>query len=132
MSAGGLPRASRRWPMYLSTIDNPHGANTTDTAAGKPRRTLFLLSGNVFALGTVSLITDISAEMVTAVLPIYLVLGLHLSPALYGVVDGTYPGATAVLRLAGGYLADRVHRRKLIAGFGYGLSAVAKLGLLAV
>ncbi|MEU4191867.1 MFS transporter [Kribbella sp. NPDC026611] len=111
--------------MYLSTIDRPHDA--------KPSRgrALFLLSGNVFALGAVSLVTDISSEMVTAVLPVYLMIGLHLSPAAYGVVDGTYTGATALLRLVGGYVADRTHQRKFVAGLGYGLSAVAKLGLLA-
>ncbi|WP_033292468.1 MFS transporter [Amycolatopsis jejuensis] len=113
--------------MYLSTVDNPH----RDAPEPPRNRALFLVSGNVFALGAVSLVTDISSEMVTAVLPVYLVLGLHLSPALYGVVDATYTGATALLRLAGGYVADRVRRRKLIAGLGYGLSAVAKLGLLA-
>jgi len=111
--------------VYLSTIDQPHTEKRTRG------RALFLLSGNVFALGAVSLVTDISSEMVTAVLPVYLVVGLHLSPALYGVVDGAYTGATALLRLAGGYVADVVRRRKLIAGLGYGLSAVAKLGLLA-
>jgi MFS family permease len=115
--------------VYLSTIDHPH---TGKDGRKPPRgRALFLLGGNVFALGAVSLVTDVSSEMVTAVLPVYLVLGLHLSPALYGVVDGTYTGATALLRLAGGYVADLVRRRKLIAGLGYGLSAVAKLGLLA-
>ncbi|QNE23228.1 MFS transporter [Kribbella qitaiheensis] len=93
---------------------------------------MLLLSGNVFALGAVSLITDISSAMVTAVLPVYLVLGLHLSPTVYGLVDGTYTGATALLRLVGGYIADRARRRKFVAGIGYGLSAVAKLGLLAV
>ena len=86
--------------------------------------------GNVVALGTVSLFTDISSEMVTAVLPAYLVLGLHLSLISYGVLDGLYTGATAFTRLAGGYLADRLARRKLIAGLGYGLSAVSKVGLL--
>jgi MFS family permease len=116
--------------VYLSTIDHPH---TADDAPKPPRkRALFLLSGNVLALGAVSLVTDVSSEMVTAVLPVYLLLGLHLSPAVYGLVDGTYTGATALLRLAGGYTADRVRRRKLTAGLGYGLSAVAKLGLLAV
>ena len=85
-------------------------------------------TGNVVALGPVSLITDISSEMVTAVLPVYLVLGLHLSLAAYGVLDGVYTGATALLRLLGGYVADRFRRRKLVAGLGYGLSAVAKLG----
>ncbi|MFF0268280.1 MFS transporter [Kribbella sp. NPDC004536] len=110
--------------VYLSSIDRPHAARTS-------RRALFLVSGNVFALGAVSLITDVSSEMVTAVLPVYLMIGLHLSPAAYGVVDGTYTGATAVLRLVGGYVADRARRRKVVAGLGYGLSAVAKLGLLA-
>ncbi|XVV06473.1 MFS transporter [Actinosynnema sp. CA-248983] len=104
--------------MYLSTIDR------TKTAGWKG------LSANVFALGTVSLVTDVSSEMVTAVLPLYLVIGLQLSPAAYGVVDGLYTGATTVLRLVGGYLADRTTKRKAVAGFGYGLSAVAKLGLL--
>ncbi len=86
--------------------------------------------GNVLALGTVSLLTDISAEMVTAVLPAYLVLGLHLSLVQYGVLDGIYTGATAVTRLVGGYLADRWRRRKAVAGVGYALSALAKVGLL--
>lgn len=111
--------------MYLSSIDRPHAARSSR------RRALFLVSGNVFALGAVSLITDISSEMVTAVLPVYLMIGLHLSPTVYGVVDGTHTGATALLRLVGGYVADRARRRKFIAGLGYGLSAVAKLGLLA-
>ncbi|WP_202876375.1 MFS transporter [Kribbella sp. VKM Ac-2566] len=109
--------------VYLSSIDRPHAAHPSR------RRSLFLVSGNVFALGAVSLITDISSEMVTAVLPVYLMIGLHLSPAVYGVVDGTYTGATALLRLVGGYVADRTRRRKFIAGLGYGFSAVAKLGL---
>lgn len=86
--------------------------------------------GNVLALGTVSLVTDVSAEMVSAVLPAYLVLGLHLSVAQYGVLDGLYTGATALTRLLGGYLADRFRRRKVVALVGYGLSAVAKIGLL--
>ncbi|MGY0236285.1 MFS transporter [Longispora urticae] len=109
--------------MYLSTV-RP-GASVE----GAPARRF--VTGNVLALGLVSLVTDISAEMVTAVLPAYLVLGLHLSIAQYGVVDGLYTGATALTRLAGGYVADRFRLRKLVAGLGYGLSAVAKLGLLA-
>ncbi|MDT5031781.1 MAG: hypothetical protein QOC94_1952 [Actinoplanes sp.] len=89
------------------------------------------IAGNVLALGAVSLITDVSSEMVTAVLPLYLVIGLGLGPAAYGLVDGLYTGATALLRLAGGYLADRVRRRKLIAGIGYAMSTAARIALLA-
>lgn len=84
----------------------------------------------MLALGAVSLVTDISSEMVVAVLPIYLVVGLNLSPAAYGVIDGVYTGATALLRILGGYVADRTQHRKFIAGLGYGISCVAKLGLL--
>jgi len=88
-------------------------------------------AGNVIALGLVSLFTDVSSEMVTAVLPAYLVLGLHLSFAQYGILDGLYTGATAFTRLLGGYCADRFASRKLVAGIGYGMSALAKAGLLA-
>ncbi|MGK5739383.1 MFS transporter [Micromonospora sp. URMC 103] len=115
--------------MYLSTVSRP----TTDPPGHGPRptgRRVALVSGNVVALGTVSLITDVSAEMVTAVLPLYLVLGLQLSPLAFGVVDGVYTGATALLRVVGGFVADRFRRRKLVAGLGYALSAFAKLGLL--
>ncbi|OKK01611.1 MFS transporter [Amycolatopsis sp. CB00013] len=111
--------------MYLSTIGR------REHPGGVSKKSFALLGGNVFALGTVSLVTDVSSEMVTAVLPVYLVLGLHLGPAAYGVVDGLYTGATALLRLVGGYVADRVRRRKAVAGLGYAMSAVAKLGLVA-
>ncbi|KUJ67331.1 MFS transporter [Streptomyces albus subsp. albus] len=100
-------------------------------AAGRRAGSGRAVGANVLALGAVSLITDISAEMVTAVLPLYFVLTLQLGPAAYGVMDGLYTGATALLRLAGGYLADRTRRRKAVAGAGYGISAAAKLGLLA-
>ncbi|MFJ7960340.1 MFS transporter [Streptomyces sp. NPDC096319] len=115
-------------PCRLSSLPP---SDTAPGAQGPGRRWRFV-GGNVLALGTVSLITDVSAEMVTAVLPLYLVVGLQLSPAAYGVLDGLNTGATALLRVVGGYVADRVNRRKAVAGAGYGLSALAKLGLVAV
>ncbi|AWT42874.1 MFS transporter [Streptomyces actuosus] len=85
----------------------------------------------VLALGTVSLITDVSSEMVTAVLPLYLVAGLGLSPLGFGLLDGVYNGFSAVVRLAGGHLADRGGgRHKWVAGLGYGVSALCKPLLL--
>ncbi|MET8549611.1 MFS transporter [Micromonospora zamorensis] len=113
--------------VYLSTVSRPAAE---EPGSGPRRRRFALVSGNVVALGTVSLITDVSAEMVAAVLPLYLVLGLQLSPVAFGVLDGVHTGATALLRVVGGFAADRFRRRKLIAGIGYTLSAVAKLGLL--
>jgi MFS family permease len=109
--------------MYLASVDRTvRGASTAGT-----RR----IAGNVLALGAVSMVTDVSSEMVAAILPLYLAIGLGLGPAVYGLVDGLYTGATALLRLVGGYVSDRVRQRKLVAGAGYGISAGAKLGLLA-
>jgi MFS family permease len=85
----------------------------------------------VLALGAVSLITDVSSEMVTAVLPLYLVAGLGLSPLGFGLLDGVYNGFSALVRLAGGHLADRGGgRHKWVAGLGYGISALCKPLLL--
>ncbi|MEV7096533.1 MFS transporter [Amycolatopsis sp. NPDC051045] len=112
--------------MYIAA------GRTSDLAAGTDRApALKRVSANVVALGAVSLVTDVSSEMVTAVLPLYLVLGLGLNPLQFGLLDGLYAGATAVVRVLGGHLADRWRRLKAVAGFGYGLSAVCKLGLVA-
>ncbi|MET7656967.1 MFS transporter, partial [Streptomyces sp. NPDC005486] len=87
--------------------------------------------GTVLALGAVSLITDVSSEMVTAVLPLYVVAGLGLSPLGFGLLDGINNGVGALVRLVGGHLADRGGRRhKVVAGLGYGLSALCKPLLL--
>jgi MFS family permease len=87
---------------------------------------------NVLALGFTSMFTDISSEMVSSVLPLYLVLYLGLSPLQYGVVDGLYQGVAAILGIAGGVLADRTQRHREVAGIGYALSGLCKLGLFAV
>ncbi|MFG2989007.1 MFS transporter [Streptomyces sp. NPDC048257] len=115
--------------MYLSTSRASDIAGETAPARRGPLRAV---PGTVFALGLVSLVTDVSAEMVTAVLPLYLMAGLGMSPLAFGALDGLHQGATAVLRLAGGRIADRTRRRKLVAGTGYALSAVCKAALLAV
>ncbi|RSS49068.1 MFS transporter [Streptomyces sp. WAC07061] len=76
------------------------------------------------------MITDVSSEMVTAVLPLYLVAGLGLSPLGFGLLDGLYNGVSALVRLTGGHLGDRFGRHKALAGIGYGLSALCKPLLL--
>jgi MFS family permease len=112
--------------MYIAASRTSDLASETDRKPALKR-----VSANVVALGMVSLVTDVSSEMVTAVLPLYLVLGLGLNPLQFGLLDGLYAGATAVVRVLGGHLADRWRRLKAVAGFGYGLSAVCKLGLVA-
>lgn len=83
----------------------------------------------VVLLGVCSLLTDISSEMVATVLPLYLVTQLGFSPLQFGVVDGLYQGASALVRLAAGFTGDRLGRHKAVAATGYGLSAAGKLAL---
>ncbi|MFE5093746.1 MFS transporter [Streptomyces sp. NPDC056638] len=111
--------------MYLATTGR-RDAPAPPRTGGAGRR----VPGTVLALGTVSLVTDISSEMVTAVLPLYLVLGLGLSPLQFGFLDGLFNGAASVVRLLGGHAADRGGRHKRVAGIGYALSACSRLGLL--
>jgi MFS family permease len=95
------------------------------------RHTHARVSRTVVLLGFTSLLTDISSEMVVAVLPLYLVYVGGFSPLAFGVIDGLYNGATALMGLASGFVGDRWRRHKEVAVAGYGLSAVCKL-LLAV
>ena len=70
--------------------------------------------------------------MVVTILPLYLVAVGGFSPLAFGVIDGIYNGATAIVRLASGYIGDRFKRHKEVAATGYGLSAICKLALVLV
>lgn len=126
--------------MYLadrrsaSSASAPPGDRRATTDHRPRRRAGAALPSTVLVLGTVSLITDISSEMVTAVLPLYLVAELGLSPWGFGVLDGVYNGVSALVRLVGGRLSDRGGGggHKTVAAVGYGLSALCKPLLLMV
>ncbi|WP_443044043.1 MFS transporter [Streptomyces sp. NBC_00322] len=114
--------------MYLS---DSRSTPPPPTGTGVGRRSA--VPGTVLALGAVSLATDVSSEMVTAIMPLYLVTGLGLSPLGFGFLDGIYNGAGALVRLLGGHLGDRGgNRHKAVAAAGYGLSALCKPLLLLV
>jgi MFS family permease len=101
------------------------GIPETAARPGGPRRPR--VARIVLVLGTVSFFTDLSSEMVVAVLPVYLTLVLGLTPFQYGVIDGLYQGITAAVRIVGGITADLTRRPKVVAVAGYGLSCVVKL-----
>ncbi|MEU8483005.1 MFS transporter [Streptomyces sp. NPDC048641] len=122
--------------MYVAdsrpqTRGNSSAASAEPAARPPAGRRGTAIAPTVLALGSVSLITDVSSEMVTAVLPLYLVAGLGLSPLGFGLLDGVYNGFSALVRLVGGHFADRGGgRHKTVALFGYGLSALCKPLLL--
>lgn len=98
-------------------------------AAGRRSRT-GAVNSTVLALGFTSFFSDISSEMVAAVLPLFLTVGLGFSPAAFGLFQGAYELANAALRLVGGSIADRTRRPKETAAAGYGVSTLTRAGLL--
>ena len=79
------------------------------------------MSRTVLLLGIVSLLTDISAEMVATIMPLYLLYTVGLTPLQYGLVDGVYQAGAALVRIAAGFIGDRWHRHKQVAAVGYGI-----------
>jgi MFS family permease len=116
--------------VYASVRNVP--AEVLAAPAARSGRRRIAVSRTVILLGLVSLFTDLSQEMVTAVLPLYLTYQVRLSPLQFGFIDGMYQGATALVRLLGGLVADRKERHKEVAATGYGASALCKLALVAV
>ena len=83
------------------------------------------LPRNVKALSVVSLLTDVSSEMIYPLLPIFLTTVLGASAAMIGTIEGFAESTAALLKLASGWWSDRVRRKPLVV-FGYGLAAVMR------
>jgi len=111
--------------VYVTIRDRPKKDDD-----GKARGPLPRVATTVILLGIVSLLTDISSEMVAAILPLYLTAELGLSLIAYGMVDGLYQGISATVRIFGGYLNDRSSHPKWIAAAGYGISALSRVALI--
>ncbi|MFV2083724.1 MFS transporter [Micromonospora sp. LOL_021] len=111
--------------MYVTLRDRP-GADSGSPGRAVGRR----VSGTVLLLGTVSLLTDVSSEMVASVLPLYLTAVVGLSPVAYGFLDGVYQGVSALVRIAGGYAGDRGGHPKWVAVVGYGASALSRIAMV--
>lgn len=84
------------------------------------------ITRNVAALALVSLLTDISSEMLVFVVPLFLANVLAASPSIIGLIEGVAESTAGVLKLASGAISDRIRRRKLLVGIGYGTSVLGK------
>ncbi len=115
--------------MYIQAPPPSHLLPTPPTDSSTlttPGQTATRLPTALYCMGWVSLLTDISSEMVVSILPVYLYTVLQLPIATIGFVDGLYQSAAALLRLLAAYWADRWQRVKMVAVVGYGLSLIAK------
>lgn len=80
----------------------------------------------VWALGFVSLLMDVSSEMIHALLPVYLVVGLGASALTVGIIEGIAEATASITKIFSGALSDRLGKRKVLATVGYGLAAFTK------
>ncbi|MBM3962764.1 MAG: MFS transporter, partial [Planctomycetes bacterium] len=103
--------------MAVAALTAHPGAMAAPTANRLPRA--------VYALGAVSLLTDVASELIVPLLPLLLAqVGgtmVHL-----GLLQGISEGAVSLLKLASGWLSDRTRRRKPWMVAGYGLSALLR------
>lgn len=81
---------------------------------------------NIYALGFVSFFTDVSSEMVFALLPLFLTGPLGASRTLLGLIEGMGEMLGYTVRMGSGALSDRSQRRKPLVALGYSLSAASK------
>jgi MFS family permease len=84
------------------------------------------LPRNVWILGFVSLLMDLSSEIYHALLPLFITVTLGLPVAALGAIDGIAEATASFAKLGSGRLSDRSRRRKPLILAGYGLAALSK------
>lgn len=89
---------------------------------GKTQR----LPPSIWALGFVSLLMDVSSELIHSLLPVFLVTGLGASMLVVGLLEGAAEATALIVKVFSGALSDWWGRRKPLAVLGYGLGALSK------
>ena len=90
---------------------------------------VFGVSWNVFLLGIVSFLNDMSSEMIMPVMPSYLMEVLDAGKLLSGSVMGAIESMSSLFKVVFGYVSDRFRKRKAFVFAGYALSTLAKAAL---
>ncbi|MBS0466296.1 MAG: MFS transporter [Proteobacteria bacterium] len=93
----------------------------TDPATAPPR-----IPAGVWALGLVSMLMDISSEMIHSLLPMFMVGTLGMSALVVGVIEGLAEATALIVKVFSGALSDYLGKRKGLALLGYGLGAFTK------
>lgn len=84
------------------------------------------IPAGIWALGFVSMLMDISSEMIHALLPVYMVAVLGTSALAVGIIEGIAEATASITKVFSGALSDWLGKRKLLAVIGYGLAALTK------
>src|SRR3954470_19541727 len=84
------------------------------------------LPRGVWILGFVSLLMDVSSEMIHALLPLYLTVGLGASALAVGLIEGVAEATALIVKVFSGAISDRLGHRKWLTAAGYGMAALSK------
>lgn len=90
------------------------------------RSTLSQIPAGVWMLGFVSLLMDISSEMIHSLLPLFMVTTLGASALTVGLIEGLAESTALIVKVFSGALSDYLGKRKGLAVFGYALGALSK------
>jgi MFS family permease len=91
-----------------------------------PRRPRARLPASIWALGFVSLLMDVSSELIHSLLPVFMVTTLGTSVLAVGLIEGAAEATALIVKVFSGVLSDYWGRRKPMAVLGYGLGALSK------
>ncbi|MBW8312651.1 MAG: MFS transporter [Rhizobium sp.] len=94
--------------------------------AEAPPKTPPAIPRTIWALGFVSLFTDLGSEMVHSLLPVMLAGTLGASALVIGLIEGAAEALVLVTKVFSGYLSDATGRRKPLVLLGYGLATLVK------
>ncbi len=92
----------------------------------REQRSIPHIPSGIWVLGCVSLLMDISSEMIHSLLPLFMVTTLGTSAMAVGLVEGLAESLALVIKVFSGTLSDYWRRRKDLAVFGYALGAITK------
>ena len=84
------------------------------------------IPAGIWTLGVVSMLMDVSSELIHSLLPLFLVTTLGASALTVGVIEGIAEATALITKVFSGYLSDYFRKRKLLAILGYGLAALSK------
>ena len=84
------------------------------------------LPRNVVSISFVSLLNDVSSEIIYPLLPIFLTSTLGASAKAVGIIEGLAESVSSLLKLFSGYLSDRLQHRKWLVVGGYSLATLAR------
>ncbi len=96
------------------------------------RKPIFGLNPNIFYLGLVSFLTDVSSELIFTLLPLFLANVLQTGTVIIGLIEGVAESTASLLKIASGWFSDKLGNRKNLSFIGYALSTLSKPFMLIV